>query len=318
MQALKTHIALFFFLIVLSTTAFAAKDGLPSASSVIGNNIQSIIALEGTEVASSSHVTSKNKDQNSIVDVTRLNLTFDVQSPQISWLEGIQLKADLTAAYLKMNTQYLGEDFSALEKDKNYLISSGIRAYKELNNGFYLTLGAKAFFAQTENKIDFGKDTASQQFFADLNNLYINTTIQSLSLQANTNLGWRKNLGVRNQFGVFIQSDIAPLISKSVGVENASQDFTKLSGTIATKIGAEYTSPWMIEGQPVAFIASFKRSEYLGEITPLDSDYLNQYTIEAFRLKNRNFQFLDGIGLKLDYLDNGIYTGYALGAKLYF
>ncbi len=318
MKAVQSSILIFLLLSLLSMTAFAANDGLPSASSVIGNNIQSIIALEGTEVASSSHLRSTKNDQNTVVDVTRLNFTFDVPSPQLSLFEDVQLKADLTAAYLKMDTQYLGEDFNALEKNKNYLISAGLRAYKELNNGFYLTLGTKAFFAQTQNKMDFGKDTASQEFFADLNNLYINTTIQSLTLQADANLGWRKNFGDSGQYGVFAQSDLAPLISKSVGVENDSQNFTKLSGIFATKVGVEYTSPWMIEGKPIAFIASYKRSEYLGSITPLDSGYLNQYSIEAFRLKNRNFQFLDGIGLKLDYLDNGVYTGYALGAKLYF
>jgi hypothetical protein len=318
MNTFQSTILKLFFLSLLSTTAFAANDGLPTASSVIGNNIQSIIALEGTEIASSSHLSSTKNEQNSVIDATRLNYTFDVPSPQMSLFEGVQLKTDLSATYLKTNTKYSGEDFNALEKDKNYLISAGIRAYKELNNGFYITLGSKAFYAQTENKMDFGKDTESQAFFADLNNLYINTTIQSLSLQANANLGWRKNFGDSGQFGVFAQSDLSPLISKSVGVENDSQNFTKLSGIFATKVGAEYTSPWMIEGKPIAFIASYKRSEYLGSITPLDSSYLNQYSIEAFRLKNRNFQFLDGIGLKLDYLDNGVYTGYALGAKLYF
>lgn len=318
MNTFQSSILSFLFLSLLSTTAFAANEGLPSASSVIGNNIQSIIALEGTEIASSSHLSSTKNNLNTSVDVTRLNFTFDVPSPQISLFENVQLKADLTAAYLKMNTQYLGEDFNALEKNKNFLISAGIRAYKELNNGFYLTFGTKAFYAQTQNKMDFGKDAASQEFFADLNNLYINTTIQSLSLQADANLGWRKSFGDNNQFGVFAQSDLAPLISKSVGVENDSQHFTKLSGIFATKVGVEYTSPWKIEGQPIAFTAAYKRSEYLGSITPLDSGYLNQYSIEAFRLKNRNFQFLDGIGLKLDYLDNGIYTGYAIGAKLYF
>lgn len=318
MNNVQSSILYILFLSLLSNTAFATNDSLPSASSVIGNNIQSIITLEGTEVASSSHLSSTKNDQNTVVDATRLNFTFDVPSPQLSLFEGVQLKADIAAAYLKMDTRYLGEDFNALEKNKNHLISAGLRAYKGLNNGFYLTLGTKAFYAQTENKVDFGKDSTSQAFFADLNNLYINTTIQSLSLQANANLGWRKNIGNNNQFGVFAQAELAPLISKSIGVENDSQNFTKLSGIFATKVGVEYTSPWMIEGKPIAFTASYKRSEYLGSITPLDSGYLNQYSIEAFRLKNRNFQFLDGIGLKLDYLDNGVYTGYALGAKLYF
>lgn len=245
-------------------------------------------------------------------------MSFDVPSPHHACFDGVQLKADLTAGYFKMNTKYADEDFNARTRDTNYLIATGIRAYKELDHGFYLTMGTKAFFAKTENKTNFGKDQASEDFFASLNKLYFNTTIESISLQADANLGWRKHFGDHDQFGVFAQSDIAPLISKSVGVEDSSQHFTKLSGILATKVGVEYISPWMIMGKPVAFIASYKRSEYLGNISPLDSSYANQYTIEAFRLKNRNFQFLDGVGLKLDYQENGVYKGYSVGSKLYF
>lgn len=298
-------------LFLLTTGAFAQQ--LASPARVVSSGIANLLVLDSLPSLLEGTLNSKSNGKISIYRVSNENKINDLNIPLIGGGE-YSIEYGITYGILKQSMgPYGGEGI-----DSEYLISSGLTMRKDLDDHFYTKTSGGLVFAKTTNYVNYGSDPNQSVYKLIFDGKYLNTSIYTGSAKFYKMIGYGNNIDPMKNWSYYIECSVAPLLTQSLVTDDASQQFTSFSASGEGKVGAQYISKYAVYDLPLSFAGYVSRAQFFGGVYPLSSRYLNKYTIEILRFKEFDQKKINGLGVVISYLDNGIFKGVTVGAKLKF
>jgi hypothetical protein len=298
-------------LFLLTTRAYA--QSIPTPAKAVSSGIANLLALESLPGLLEGALNSKKNEKVSIYKASNENNISDLDLPLIGSGD-YRIEYGITYGTSKQSTgAYGGEGV-----DNEYLVSSGLTIRKDLDDHFYTKTSGGLIFAKTTNYVNYGTDPNQSTYKQIFDGKYLNTSIYTGSATFLKMFGYGNNIDPVKNWSYYIECSAAPLLTQSLITDDASQQFTSFSTSAEGKIGVQYISNYAVYDRPISFAGQISRAQFFGGVYPLSSRYLNKYTIEILRFKEFDQKKIDGLGVVVSYLNNGVFKGITLGARLKF